>query len=112
MTSRRRATIEETLSNLCDDANLNGAEQDTMIRLWTRGLQSVIWEDGIVPLRVWRAFYRRHPDAMLESGNPVVRSRGEQFKAQGDAAAAMSSIDDVLSPRSAPEARPGSSAGP
>ena len=108
---RPRASLEDTLTNLCDDVKLNGAEKETMLRLWTRGLQSAIWEEGMVPIRVWRAFYARHPDAMLESRDSVVRARGEQFKAQGDAAAAMSSIDDVLSPRIAPEARPGSTAG-
>ena len=96
MTIRPRATLEDTLMNLCDDVDLNGAEKEAMLRLWARGLQSAIWEEGMVPIRVWRAFYARHPDAMLESRDPVVRARGEQFKAQDDAAAAMRSIEDAL----------------
>lgn len=85
--------------NLCEDVQLNGSEKATMLRLWDRGLQSVAWEDGMVPLRVWRAFYRRHPDAMLESQDPAVRARGQQFEAEDDATAAGKAFDDAVKGR-------------
>lgn len=98
MTTRPRATVEDTLTNLCDSGRLNGLEQETMLRLWTRGLQCA-WDGGFVPLRVWRAFYRRHPDAMLHSMDLAVRSRAEQFKAQDHAAAAGKVVDDMMKGR-------------
>ena len=99
MTIRPRATVEDTLSNLCDDVPLNADEKQTMVRLWTRGLQYAICDGGFVPLRVWRAFYRRHPDAMLHSLNLVARERAMQFKAEDDAAAAGGAFDDVMGGR-------------
>lgn len=92
----RRATVEDTLSKLCEDGKLSGAEKATMLRLWALGLKSAIWDGCFVPLRVWRAFYRRHPDALLESCNLVLRARGQQFKAEDDAEAAMAAIDGLL----------------
>jgi len=93
---RPRATVEDTMLNICDDVRLNGSEQEIMMRLWTRGLQSARAEAGLVPLRVWRAFYARHPDAMLQSRNALVRARSQQFKAEDAAAAAARAFDDVL----------------
>lgn len=107
----QRATIEQTMSTLCDDVDLNDDEKQTMLRLWALGLKCPILDGCFVPLRVWRAFYRRHPDTMLKSPNLALRGLAVQFKAQDDADAAMASIDAVISLQNVCGAVPGSGAG-
>ncbi len=106
-----RAKLHSMLRSTCRGEIMDWPGWRTLARTIERGDR---WDQPSlrhIPLRIWMAFFRREPLAMLDSERPDIRDLAMRFKAKDDAEAAMSSIDAVLSSRNVIEAPPGSTAG-
>lgn len=97
MTTRRRATVEDTLSRICDVEMLEDAHWATATRLMERGRRLQQEKLLMVPVSTWRAFYRRDPARMLTARRGAVRDFALELKAWDASAAALNAIDNVLS---------------
>lgn len=96
MTHVQRATVEGTLARICEHLPLHTGHWNTMTRLLDhprRRGQDVL---ELVPLRIWRAFYRRHPGRMHGALRRSVQELAQQFKAEDASSTAIRAIDDVL----------------
>lgn len=106
-----RSTLHAMLLGTCAAETMDSPEWRTLERVIERACR---WNQptvSFVPERIWIAFYRREPMAMLMSRRDNVRQLGQQFKAHEDAAAACQAMDAILTPRTGPEDPPGSAAG-
>lgn len=93
---RPRATVESTLTRICDVVLPEDAHWATATRLMERGRWLQQENLLMVPIRTWRAFYKRDPARMLTARRGAVRDFALELKAEDDAAAARKAIDDVI----------------
>lgn len=70
-----------------------GEFSDTQLWLLNRWFEPSV---GGLRICVWRAFYRRHPDAVKTSPRPCVAELAALFDAENSAAAARRAIESVF----------------
>ena len=96
MTTRPRATVEDTLSRTCDVQMLEDAHWATATRLMERGRRLQQEKLLMVPIRTWRAFYKRDPARMLTALRGAVRDFALELKVEDDVAAARKAIEAAM----------------
>ena len=105
MTAHHRASVEDTLTQICRGIILEDSQRATALRLVQKLDSARCRQDFIAPVRVWRAFYRRHPERMSKGCSAVGRLV-LQFKAEDASAAASHAIDNLLASHGIATANP------
>ena len=95
MNAHNRASVEETLTQICRGIILEDCHRTTALRLVHKLGPARCRQSFIAPVRVWRAFYRRHPERMSK-GCFAIQRFVKQFKAEDASAAAAHAIDTMM----------------
>ncbi len=86
-------TLESYLLAWCQGRHSGPEFGETRCWLWHKWRTQLV---GGVRLGVWRAFHRRHPDAMAASMISQVVDMHRQFEAEIQSAAAAAAIEALL----------------
>ncbi len=89
--------VERMMLNFCRGA-WDAEDEVTRHRIVRRRPRLIVPPSTLLPLRVWRCFYRRHPEAMREASawSGIASRFLSQFEAEDAAANAMNAINQVL----------------
>lgn len=90
---RDRLTVEAYLLALCAGKTCGPTFAMTQYRLIRRWREDYA---GGASTGEWRAFHRRHPDAMRQSSRGQIRELSAQFDAENASAAARAAVEIML----------------